>query len=118
MKSLNECLNEALNKGTVYEYEKAKDTDNPSKFKDKIKIVGDQKEPIYTSMVTRDKDQFCKDCLATAEEAYGSKVKSIEIYAYDEDEADFVKFASCNGSQKEWNPEYIGSNPEFHKVFK
>lgn len=126
MKRLAEYLVEASKaKGTVYEYEEAKDTDNPSKFKDRIQLVGYEGKwmretygPIYIKTVTKSKDQFLADCLATIKD-YNSNAKWCEILAYDQDENDFVTFATAGqGKQCMWHPEYIGSNPEFHEVFK
>lgn len=118
-------LNEAKKvKGTVYEYEEAKDTDNPSKFKDRIQLIGHEGKwmresfgPIYIKTVTKSKDQFLADCDATIK-AYNSKAKWCEILAWDQDENDFVQFAATGRGTEMWHPDFIGSNPEFHEVFK
>lgn len=118
-------LNESKKvKGTPYEYEEAKDTDNPSKFKDRIQLIGHEGKwmrenfgPIYIKTVTKSKDQFLADCLATIKE-YNPKVKWCEILAWDQDENDFVQFADAGQKPGMWHPDFIGSNPEFHEVFK
>lgn len=126
MKSLTQyILDEAKAKGTVYKYEEA---DDPSKFKDRIQLIGHEGKwmresfgPIYIEMVTdlarKSKDQFLADCDATIK-AYNPKAKWCEILVWDQDENDFVAFAATGRSTEMWHPDFIESNQEFHRLFR
>lgn len=130
MKELVEYVTEAMNKpkGKVYKYEAGKESDNPSKFKDKIRIDGYKGNRMpekiatiyvdYAEMVSRPSEQFQADCLATIKE-FDKSTTWCEICAWDQDENDFVSFATASSSKAVhiyFKPEFIGSNPEFHKI--